>query len=113
MPSTLSCNRSRCSNSDVVECINDFSDSADALDFAVSFSISEEEELLLFISCMFFIILAASDINELYIKSVTRLLRHDRSISEQFKDLWGTYGQFIGLFAGGFVGHILKYSSIR
>lgn len=26
------------------------------------------------------------------------------TISEQFKDFWGTYGQFIGLFAGGFVG---------
>jgi hypothetical protein len=25
------------------------------------------------------------------------------TISEQFKDFWGTYGQFIGLFAGGFV----------
>jgi len=24
------------------------------------------------------------------------------TIAEQFKDFWGTYGQFIGLFAGGF-----------
>lgn len=30
------------------------------------------------------------------------------SISEQFKDFWGTYGQFIGLFAGGFVGAYAK-----
>jgi hypothetical protein len=26
------------------------------------------------------------------------------TISEQIKDFWGTYGQFIGLFTGGFVG---------
>jgi hypothetical protein len=30
------------------------------------------------------------------------------TISEQFKDFWGTYGQFIGLFAGGFVGACAK-----
>ena len=30
------------------------------------------------------------------------------TISEQFKDFWGTYGQFIGLFAGGFVGAYAK-----
>ena len=30
------------------------------------------------------------------------------NISEQFKDFWGTYGQFIGLFAGGFVGAYAK-----
>ncbi len=24
------------------------------------------------------------------------------TISEQFKDFWGTYGQFIGLFAGAY-----------
>jgi hypothetical protein len=60
MPSTLSCNRSRSSNSDVVECIKDVSDSAEAFDFVVSFSISEEEELLfLLIMCIFFSILVA------------------------------------------------------
>jgi hypothetical protein len=47
MPSTLSCSSSRSSNSDVVQCINDFSDSAEVFDFVVSFSISEDEELLL------------------------------------------------------------------
>jgi hypothetical protein len=26
------------------------------------------------------------------------------TISDQFKDFWGTYGQFIGIFAGGFMG---------
>lgn len=26
------------------------------------------------------------------------------TISDQFKDFWGVYGQFIGIFAGGFVG---------
>ena len=31
------------------------------------------------------------------------------TISEQFKDFWGTYGQFIGLFAGGFVGVFAKF----
>jgi hypothetical protein len=30
------------------------------------------------------------------------------TISEQFKDFWGTYGQFIGLFACGFVGAYAK-----
>jgi hypothetical protein len=30
------------------------------------------------------------------------------TINEQFKDFWGTYGQFIGLFAGGFVGVFAK-----
>lgn len=30
------------------------------------------------------------------------------TISEQFKDFWGTYGQFIGLFADGFVGAYAK-----
>ncbi|CAN5543507.1 hypothetical protein BH18THE2_BH18THE2_24120 [soil metagenome] len=30
------------------------------------------------------------------------------TIGEQFKDFWGTYGQFIGLFAGGFVGAYAK-----
>jgi hypothetical protein len=30
------------------------------------------------------------------------------TISEQFKDFWGTYGQFIGLFAGGFIGAYAK-----
>ncbi|HJT49396.1 MAG TPA: hypothetical protein VJ729_14520 [Nitrososphaeraceae archaeon] len=30
------------------------------------------------------------------------------TISEHFKDFWGTYGQFIGLFAGGFVGVFAK-----
>jgi len=25
-----------------------------------------------------------------------------------YKDFWGTYGQFIGLFAGGFVGAYAK-----
>ena len=30
------------------------------------------------------------------------------TISEQFRDFWGTYGQFIGLFAGGFVGAYAK-----
>ena len=33
------------------------------------------------------------------------------TISEQFKDFWGTYGQFIGLFAGGFVGAYAKVIS--
>jgi len=28
------------------------------------------------------------------------------TISEQFKDYWGSYGQFIGLFAGGVCGSI-------
>jgi hypothetical protein len=31
------------------------------------------------------------------------------TISEQFKDFWGPYGQFIGLFAGGFVGVFAKF----
>ena len=31
------------------------------------------------------------------------------TIGEQFKDFWGTYGQFIGLFAGGFVGVFAKF----
>ena len=31
-----------------------------------------------------------------------------KNISDQFKDFWGTYGQFIGLFAGGFVGAYAK-----
>jgi hypothetical protein len=26
------------------------------------------------------------------------------TISDQFKDFWEVYGQFIGIFAGGFVG---------
>jgi hypothetical protein len=30
------------------------------------------------------------------------------TIGEQFKDFWGTYWQFIGLFAGGFVGAYAK-----
>ena len=30
------------------------------------------------------------------------------TISVQFKDFWGTYGQFIGLFTGGFVGAYAK-----
>jgi hypothetical protein len=30
------------------------------------------------------------------------------TINEHFKDFWGTYGQFIGLFAGGFVGLFAK-----
>ena len=30
------------------------------------------------------------------------------TINEHFKDFWGTYGQFIGLFAGGFVGLLAK-----
>jgi hypothetical protein len=32
-----------------------------------------------------------------------------KTIGEEFKDFWGTYGQFIGLFAGGFVGVFAKY----
>jgi hypothetical protein len=35
------------------------------------------------------------------------------TIREQFKDFWGTYGQFIGLFAGGFVGLMLKSYLIK
>jgi hypothetical protein len=31
------------------------------------------------------------------------------TISKQFKGFWGTYGQFIGLFAGGFVGVFAKF----
>ncbi len=31
-----------------------------------------------------------------------------KTIGEEFKDFWGTYGQFIGLFAGGFVGAYAK-----
>jgi hypothetical protein len=31
------------------------------------------------------------------------------TISEQFKDFGGTQGQFIGLFAGGFVGVFAKF----
>jgi hypothetical protein len=31
------------------------------------------------------------------------------TISEQLKDFWGTFGQFIGLFAGGFVGVFAKF----
>ena len=27
-----------------------------------------------------------------------------KGIDDQFKDFWGTYGQFIGIFAGAFVG---------
>lgn len=30
------------------------------------------------------------------------------SIDDQFKDFWGTYGQFIGIFAGAFVGAFAK-----
>jgi hypothetical protein len=30
------------------------------------------------------------------------------TISEQFNEFWGTYGQFIGLFAGRFVGAYAK-----
>lgn len=30
------------------------------------------------------------------------------SIGEHFKEFWGTYGQFIGLFAGGFIGAYAK-----
>jgi hypothetical protein len=36
MPATLSCNRSRSSNSDVVECVNDFRDSIKTADFVWS-----------------------------------------------------------------------------
>jgi hypothetical protein len=32
-----------------------------------------------------------------------------KTIGEEFKEFWGTYGQFIGLFAGGFVGVFAKY----
>jgi hypothetical protein len=35
------------------------------------------------------------------------------TFSEQFKDFWGTYGQFIGLFAGGFVGVFAKSYLIK
>ncbi|HJT84557.1 MAG TPA: hypothetical protein VJ697_08745 [Nitrososphaeraceae archaeon] len=31
------------------------------------------------------------------------------TINDKFKDFWGIYGQFIGLFAGGFVGVFAKY----
>ena len=31
-----------------------------------------------------------------------------KDINDQFRDFWGTYGQFIGLFAGGFVGAFAK-----
>ena len=27
-----------------------------------------------------------------------------KGTDDQFKDFWGTYGQFIGIFAGAFVG---------
>gem|GEM_PF-492239 len=30
------------------------------------------------------------------------------SIADKFRDFWGTYGQFIGLFAGGFIGEFAK-----
>lgn len=30
------------------------------------------------------------------------------TISDQFKEFWGTYGSFIGLFAGGFIGAFAK-----
>jgi len=30
------------------------------------------------------------------------------AISEQFRDFWGVYGGFIGIFAGGFVGAFAK-----
>lgn len=30
------------------------------------------------------------------------------TISDQFKEFWGTYGSFIGLFAGGFKGAFAK-----
>jgi hypothetical protein len=31
------------------------------------------------------------------------------TINDKFKEFWGVYGQFIGLFAGGFVGVFAKY----
>jgi hypothetical protein len=31
------------------------------------------------------------------------------TINDKFKDFWGVYGQFIGLFAGGFVGVFAKF----
>jgi hypothetical protein len=31
-----------------------------------------------------------------------------RTITDQFKDFWGTYGQFIGIFAGAFIGAFAK-----
>jgi hypothetical protein len=40
IPSMLSCNKSRSSTSDVTEFINDFSESAETVDFVVSLSIS-------------------------------------------------------------------------
>ena len=30
------------------------------------------------------------------------------TINDQFRDFWGVYGQFIGIFAGGFVGAYAK-----
>ena len=30
------------------------------------------------------------------------------AISEQFRDFWGVYGGFVGIFAGGFVGAFAK-----
>ncbi len=30
------------------------------------------------------------------------------SISDQFREFWGTYGQFIGIFAGAFIGSLAK-----
>lgn len=30
------------------------------------------------------------------------------TISDQFKEFWGTYGSFIGIFAGGFIGAFAK-----
>ena len=31
------------------------------------------------------------------------------TINDKYKDFWDVYGQFIGLFAGGFVGVFAKY----
>ncbi len=30
------------------------------------------------------------------------------SVSDQFREFWGTYGQFIGIFAGAFIGSLAK-----
>ncbi len=30
------------------------------------------------------------------------------TITDQFRDFWGVYGSFIGIFAGGFVGAFAK-----
>jgi hypothetical protein len=40
--------------------------------------------------------------------NLTITVTSPRSISDQFRDFWGIYGQFIGIFAGAFIGSFAK-----